>query len=53
MPISLTPDATGKANLSWVATSADTKAPKCGHANNVSLADSGTVSVHADSECSA
>jgi hypothetical protein len=52
VPISLVGDATGKANLSWTATSTDPVFPKCGHANTVA-ANSATVSVHADSTCSA
>jgi hypothetical protein len=52
LPISLVGDATGKANLSWTATGTDAKFPKCGHANMVA-SNASSVSVHADSSCSA
>lgn len=52
VPISLMGDATGKANLSWTATSADSASPKCGHADTV-VSNAGSVNVHADSSCSA
>lgn len=51
MPISVAGDASGKANLSWTATSADRVSPKCGHADTV-VGNAGSVSVHADSACS-
>jgi hypothetical protein len=52
VPISLVGDAAGRANLSWTATSTDAVFPKCGHANTV-VHNAGSVSVHADSNCSA
>jgi hypothetical protein len=51
IPISLALDATGRANLSWVAVSADTSVRKCGHESKSGLTDSTSVNVHADSEC--
>jgi hypothetical protein len=51
VPISLVGDASGKANLSWTATSIDPASPKCGHANSV-VGNSASVNVHADSSCS-
>lgn len=50
VPISVAGDASGKANLSWTATSADPVSPKCGHADAV-VSNAGSVSVHADSSC--
>jgi hypothetical protein len=52
VPISLVGDATGRANLSWTATSADPVSPKCGHADAV-VSNAASVNVHADSSCSA
>jgi len=52
VPISLMGDATGRANLSWTATSADAASPKCGHADTV-VSNADSVNVHADSSCSA
>ena len=49
--VSLMADETGRANLSWTAVTADPTARKCGHENQVGLADSASVKVHADSEC--
>jgi hypothetical protein len=52
VPISLVGDATGKAHLSWTATSTDAASPRCGHANTM-VSNAALVSVHADSTCSA
>jgi hypothetical protein len=52
VPISLVADATGKANLSWTATTTDTASPKCGHADTV-VGNADSVNVHADSSCGA
>jgi hypothetical protein len=52
VPISLTGDATGKASLSWTATSADAASPKCGHADTI-VSNADSVNVRADSSCSA
>jgi hypothetical protein len=52
VPISLVGDASGRANLTWTATSTDAVSPKCGHANTV-VRNAASVSVHADSSCSA
>jgi hypothetical protein len=51
VPISATPDATGRANLSWSAISVDDRARKCGHEVRGGLDDTAVVSVHADSPC--
>jgi hypothetical protein len=45
-------DATGRANLSWTATSTDSNSPKCGHADTTGIGNDSAVSVHADSSCS-
>jgi hypothetical protein len=52
VPISLVGDATGRANLSWTATSADPDSQKCGHADTV-VGNDDSVNVHADSTCKA
>jgi hypothetical protein len=53
IPVSMTTDATGRANLAWTATTVDPNDRKCGHASNAGLKDADTVSVYANSECSA
>jgi hypothetical protein len=50
VPISVVADATGRANLSWTATSTDPVFPKCGHEDTV-VSNSASVKVHADSSC--
>jgi hypothetical protein len=52
-PISAVADATGRANLSWTATSADTTATRCGHDETLGLNNDSAVNVHADSSCHA
>ena len=51
VPVSVTPDVTGKANVSWTATSGDDGARKCGHGVRAALEGSATINVHADSAC--
>jgi hypothetical protein len=51
IPLSLSPDASGRANLSWTAVTADANERKCGHAERAGLGDSASVMVHADSSC--
>jgi hypothetical protein len=51
VPLSAIADATGRANLAWTATSADTTSAKCGHADTFGLANDAAVNVHADSSC--
>ena len=53
VPISAIGDASGRANLSWTATSVDSASPKCGHDNDLSVGNDSAVNVHADSTCSA
>jgi hypothetical protein len=51
IPLSVAPDASGRANLSWTAISADSHDRKCDHADSLGLGDSSSISVHADSHC--
>jgi hypothetical protein len=51
VPVSLTADQTGRANIAWTAVTIGPQSRKCGHATQVGLTDSALVSVHADSEC--
>jgi hypothetical protein len=51
VPINALTDATGRANLSWRATSADRNSPACGHDDGVEINDSSALNVHADSSC--
>jgi hypothetical protein len=53
VPVSVTPDVNGKANVSWTATSGDDGARKCGHGVRAALEGSATINVHADSVCTA
>jgi hypothetical protein len=53
IPVSMMTDATGRANMAWTATTVDPNNRKCGHATNAGLKDADTVSVYADSTCSA
>ena len=52
VPVSAIADATGRANLSWTATSTDATSAKCGHDDTLALSNDSAVSVHADSSCS-
>jgi hypothetical protein len=51
VPVTVAPDASGRANLSWTAITADSNARKCGHQDSVGLGDSSSLTVHADSNC--
>jgi hypothetical protein len=53
VPLSAIGDATGRANLSWTATSTDAASPKCGHDDTLGIGNDSAVNVHADSSCSA
>ncbi len=53
VPISAIADATGRANLAWTATSADTTSTKCGHAEPLGVGNDSAVNVRADSSCEA
>jgi hypothetical protein len=52
VPVSVAPDGSGRANLSWTAITADATARKCGHEDSVVLPDSSSLTVHADANCS-
>jgi hypothetical protein len=52
VPVNLLGDTTGRAKLSWTATSKDGVSLKCGH-DEASVLDASEVTVHADSECTA
>lgn len=52
VPVSVSPDASGHASLSWTATTTDSKFRRCGHQDGVQLGDSASLTVHADSSCS-
>jgi hypothetical protein len=51
IPVSLSADDSGRANLAWTAVSTDNRSRKCGHAEKVGLSDSASVNVHADADC--
>jgi hypothetical protein len=53
VPISAIGDASGRANLSWTATSTGTASPRCGHNDTRGVGNDAAVSVYADSSCSA
>jgi hypothetical protein len=53
VPISAVGDATGRANLSWAATSADSASRRCGHDDTRGVSNDAAVNVYADSSCSA
>jgi hypothetical protein len=52
IPVSLSSDESGRANLAWNAVTVDPRSRKCGHATSIGLTDAASVAVHADSECS-
>lgn len=52
VPINVVGDSTGRANLSWTATSLDPNSRQCGH-DEVAVSDDASLNVHADSSCSA
>lgn len=51
IPVSLSPDETGRANIAWTAVSVEGNSRKCGHDSTTGLTDSASVNVHADAEC--
>ncbi len=53
VPVSVAPDASGRAILSWTAITTDSNGRKCGHEERVAVGDSSSLTVHADSSCSA
>jgi len=53
IPLSVSADATGRANISWTAIRADALDRHCGHAARKGLDNDANVNVHADSDCAA
>jgi hypothetical protein len=51
VPVSVSPDASGHASISWTATTTDPSFRKCGHQDAVQVGDSSSLTVHADSSC--
>jgi hypothetical protein len=51
-PITAIGDATGRANISWTATSTDSISPKCGHDDTRGVSNDASVHVKAESSCS-
>jgi hypothetical protein len=51
VPISVSADANGRANVYWTATSVDTFSRKCGHGATNDLSNRAAVKVQADSSC--
>ncbi len=51
--VTVTPGRNGKGHGSWAATTVDTRAPLCGHADKPRLEADAAVHVHADASCSA
>jgi hypothetical protein len=51
VPVSLSPDETGRGNIEWTAVSVDPQSRKCGHAATTGLTDATSIRVHADSAC--
>jgi hypothetical protein len=51
IPVSISPDGTGKGHLSWTAMTADHDMRQCGHSDSSGLNDGDTVNVQADSDC--
>lgn len=53
LPVNVIGDASGRANLSWTASSIDKNMHHCGHEEEVGVSDDASLNVHADSSCSA
>ena len=51
VPVSLSMDESGRANIEWMAVSADPQLHRCGHESSRGLTDSASVKVRVDSEC--
>ena len=51
IPISVSADASGRANISWTAVGVDSRDQRCGHGTGNSLTADANVNVHADSDC--
>jgi hypothetical protein len=53
IPVNVSLDSAGRANISWTAVTVDPNNPKCGHADRIGLPESASVHVRADAECGA
>jgi hypothetical protein len=53
IPVTVGTDASGQAKVSWTATTADADFKKCGHETHVALGEAASLTVHADSSCTA
>jgi hypothetical protein len=51
VPINALSGASGRAVLSWKATSMDRTSPACGHEEGVQISDASALNVRADSSC--
>jgi hypothetical protein len=51
VPVTVSQDATGRANLAWTAVTIDPNNRKCGHADRTGLSDAASVHVRADADC--
>lgn len=51
IPVTISQDATGHANLAWSAVTVDPDNRRCGHARHSGLTSSDSVNVHADAAC--
>jgi hypothetical protein len=51
VPVTVSQDATGRANLAWTAVTIDPNNRKCGHADRTGLSDAASVHVRADAAC--
>jgi hypothetical protein len=51
IPVNVSQDAHGRANLAWTAVTVDPHNRKCGHADRMDLGKSASVNVHADADC--
>jgi hypothetical protein len=51
VPISVSADSNGRANVYWTATSVDTFSRRCGHGATRDLSNNAPVKVQADSSC--
>lgn len=51
IPVSISPDGSGKGHLSWTAMTVDHDMRQCGHNDNSGLNDGDTVNVQTDGDC--
>ena len=53
IPLAVSADSTGRANVSWTAITVDTHERQCGHGEKTGLDNGATLNVHVDSDCAA